>query len=285
MSRVITALACVLLLSACVPPQGDRLEDQIADDPTMLAMVDSGRLRIGIPLTPAGVGADTTREEFEGLTTAVGGWVADALGVEASFEYLTTDGILEAIEGGRLDLGFPVMPMTEGAVRSTKRSYTAPYFVAHQRVLLTSPGEGIEDVDDVCVFGDARTQIPTENIAPRIEGVRSNDGSGCLRLATAGIVDAIAAPDLLLFEIESALDGSVVLPAEYNTEGYGAIVQFGETPFANFVDSVLAEAIDDGRWTDAYEDHIAPLTDLPPEPPDLTAEEAAALFPRGLKLK
>ena len=247
----------------------------------MLAFVEAGELRIGLPTAPLGIGGDGMGES---LTAEVGRWVAEALGVQPRFLYTDTDAILEGIEDRELDLGFPVMPMTEGAVRSRKRSFTAPYFVAHQRVLLGPGVSDIAEVDRACAFGDARTQISVEDIAPGLTGVRSNDVSGCRRLLAEGIVQAIAAPDLLLFELEAELQGSELLDPAYNTEGYGAIVQFGETRFANFVDGVLSRAIDDGRWAEAYEDHIAPLTRLAAGPPDLTAEEAAALFPRGLKL-
>jgi polar amino acid transport system substrate-binding protein len=284
--RLLAALASLLLGVACVPPPDDALEEQIAEDPTMLRIVDRGELRIGIPTEALGIGADpATSGREDSLTTDVAGWVADALGVEPSFGYGTTAEILEAIHDGDLDLAFPVMPMTEGAVRSKKRSYTAPYFVAHQRLLLAPGTTGIHDVAKVCVFGDARTQIPVERIAPDLEGIRSNDGRGCARLAAGGVVEAISAPDVLLFELEAGLDGSKLLEPSYNTEGYGAVVQHGETSLANFVDAVISRAIDDGRWSEAFEARIATLTDLEAEPPDLTAEEAAALFPRGLPVE
>jgi polar amino acid transport system substrate-binding protein len=281
----IACLAALLLGAACVPPPGDALKEQIAEDPTMLRIVDRGELRVGIPTDAVGIGSDpSTFGREDSMSADVAAWVADTLGVAPVYEYLTTDELLEGIHAGDLDLGFPVMPMTEGAVKSKKRSYTAPYFVAHQRLLLAPGTAGIDDVTKVCVFGDARTQIPVDLIAEDMEGIRSNDGRGCARLAESGVVEAIAAPDLLLFELEEALDGSELLEPSYNTEGYGAVVQHGETAFANFVDGVISRAVDDGRWTQAFEARIAPLTELEVEPPDLTAEEAAALFPRGLRL-
>lgn len=284
--RLFAGLAAIALAGGgCVPTAGDALKDQIAEDPTMLGIVDRGELRVGVPTEPAGIGGDPGTAGGEGsLTTEVAGWVADALGVEPILEYGSTTEILDGVHDKELDLGFPMMPMTEGAVRSTKRSYTAPYFVAHQRVLLAPGATALGDVATACVFGDVRTQIPVEAIAPGVEGIRSNDGAGCGRLAAAHVVDAIAAPDILLFELEAALDGSDLLEPAYSTEGYGAVVQHGETPFANFVDAVVARAIDDGRWADAFERHVSPLTEADVRPPDLTAEEAAALFPRGLRL-
>jgi ABC-type amino acid transport substrate-binding protein len=294
----IRALAALIpvVLAACVPAQGDGLKDQIAEDPTLLQIVKKDELRIGVPQAhPAGLapqlstvpGSSSERVIVEGLTTAVGRWVADALEVEPRFEYLDTDGILEGIRAGELDLGFPVMPMTEGAVRSKERSYTAPYFVAHQRLLLGAQSDLDDDLSDaagkVCVFGDERTQIPVESMGPDLIGIRANDGQACVRLVERDIVQAIAAPDLLLFELEGQLDGSRLLDTEFNTEGYGAVVQYGETGLANFFDAVLARAIDDGRWIDAWDENVAQLTVLEPTPPDLTAEEAAALFPRGLR--
>lgn len=284
--RLSAAVAAIALAGgACVPSTGDALEEQIAEDPTMLRIVDRGELTVGIPTDPRGIGGDAETAGGGGsLTAEVAGWVAEALGVEPILEYGTTAEILDGIHAKELDLAFPVMPMTEGAVRSKRRSYTAPYFVAHQRVLLAPGTTVLDDVAKMCVFGDARTQTPVEAIVPGIEGIRSNDGAGCGRLAAAGIVDAIAAPDILLFELEADLAGADVLEPAYNTEGYGAVVQFGETSFANFVDAVVANAIDDGRWAAAFETYVSPLTDLDVEPPDLTAEEAAALFPRGLRL-
>ena len=281
MRRTILLLAVLALGASCVPAAADRLQDQIAEDPELQAIQRREILRVGIPTSPLGLG---TTPADHGLAQDVAGWVADALGVRAEYRYGDTDEILEGVHERELDLAFPVMPITEGAARSTKRSYTAPYFIAHQRILLGPETPDLDAVEDVCMFGDARTQVPPQNVREDIQGVRSNDAEACGRLIETGIVDAAFAPDLLLFELEGAIDGSTLLPEAYNTEGYSAVVQYGEIGVANFFDAVLSRAVDDGRWMQSYEDNIAPLTTLDGEVPDLTAEEAAALFPRGLPL-
>lgn len=281
MRRTILALAVLVLTAACVPAAADRLQEQISEDPELTAIQRRGVLEVGVPTGPEGLG---TTDAGPGLAEDVAGWVADALEVRTEFTYGDTDELLLGIQGGDLDLAFPMMPITEGGARSRKRSYTAPYYVAHQRILL-GPGTGdLAGVEDVCTFGDPRTQVPPENVRDDIGGVRSNDAAACGRLIESDIVDAALAPDVLLFELEAGIDGTTLLPESYNTEGYSAIVQYGEVGVANFFDAVLSRAIDDGRWMESYEENIGPLTTLEGEPPDLTAEEAAALFPRGLPL-
>jgi hypothetical protein len=52
---------------------------------------------------------------------------------------------------------------------------------------------------------------------------------------------------------------------------------------ADFVSSVLEEAQAEGRWSEWFEELIAPgLPSVPSDPPGLTVEEAAALYPQDL---
>jgi ABC-type amino acid transport substrate-binding protein len=69
-----------------------------------------------------------------------------------------------------------------------------------------------------------------------------------------------------------------------STEGYGAAATTDLPGLAGFVNGALAAAKGDGRWTRAYNRWVAPYTNDPnPQPPALTLQDAAALFPIGAK--
>jgi ABC-type amino acid transport substrate-binding protein len=67
---------------------------------------------------------------------------------------------------------------------------------------------------------------------------------------------------------------------QLSTEAYGAVVQKDAPGFIEVVKNILERAQADGTWAESYHRWIEPLEpDSDPEPPTMTVEEAAALFP------
>jgi polar amino acid transport system substrate-binding protein len=68
---------------------------------------------------------------------------------------------------------------------------------------------------------------------------------------------------------------------EFTTEPYGAGIVQGDTEFKEFVDGVIAEYKEDGRWEEAYQKWVGQY--IPEEEqqdaPDLTLQEALEVAP------
>jgi ABC-type amino acid transport substrate-binding protein len=296
--RMTTALVALLALPACTPEEPD--DDTIhsfAPDTVMGEIQEAGVLRIAVEDDRAPwssfsfVGPESTATVSTGFTVEMGRLIADSLGVDAAFAVATVDEMIDRIEAGVVDIAFPLVPLTEARVRA--HSYSDPYWVGHQRILVAE-GSGISEVDDLTggslcdvAYEDTGAAVadldadPDEILMPGpLEG--PIDPLGCIEPLREREVDAVMGPDVLLITYLAELgDGYEIVGDQLTTEGYGPIVRSGTGAFSSFVDSVFAEADREGLWRAYYDEWIAPLTGVAIEFPRMTAEDAAALYPSG----
>jgi len=192
-------------------------------------------------------------------------------------------------EDGEADVTFPFAPITERLVRT--HAVSDPYYVAHQKVLVSREAgiATIEELDgtSICSAMNASTGTDLSELLSEVR-VRVSDLEGCRGMLIDREVDGVTAPDLVLAPLAAGGPSSPgpaeIIPDELNTEAYGAIVERSATaPMADFVSTVLEEAQIEGRWSDWFEELVAPgLPGVPSDPPGLTVEEAAALYPQDL---
>jgi polar amino acid transport system substrate-binding protein len=276
-------LVCVLalgaLLGACVPPEPD--EDLVRDfDPETTIMgeiQEAGLLRVGVTANQA-----LYREESgqpTGLAGDLAAEVADTLGVDAEFTVASSDSLLQMVEDGTVDLAFPVTPVVEKLVRT--RGVSDPYFMAHQRLLVPADSgiRSLEDVDGpICVAGDPETTLSPQALG--VEGMVAYDVTGCPPPST-GDTPAISGLDIeLVGAAYEALDTKIV-GDELTTAGISMIVEKGASGWLGFVDNVLGEFKSEGLWLESYNESIEEYLG-PQRAPEITVEEAAALFPREI---
>ncbi len=270
MRRLLVPIAALgLALAACVPPvpSNDRLIEFDPITTTMGRIQEDGVLRAGVP-------DDGGPFSGTGFARAIAQDAADALGVDLEVVSGSDEQLQAMVDGGEIDVAYPLFPITEKAVR--KNAFADPYWVGHQRILAVDPS--ITDIDDlsgrsVCQSIDDITGVPVEELVGDVtEIVTAPQPSKCPE------VDAIVAPDIRLLALLGA-DGDLV-GEQMTTTGYGAMVGEGDTPFAEYLSTQLAEAKVEGRWRAWYEDFISPLIGgVTPDPPGLHVEEAAALYP------
>jgi polar amino acid transport system substrate-binding protein len=277
----IPIVPCVLAM-ACVPPAPEEnLDRPYAETTTMGMLQAAGRVRVGVTADSPPLGyADPETEEPAGFTAALGREVAGTLGVQADFTLGSPGRLLELVAEEELDIAFPNLPLTEEAVRS--HSFSTPYVLVHQRLLVPSSSDvaAVEDLAGrrVCAAISRRTEISPGAIEPRVEVVGAESVEDCIPLFRRSAVAAITAPDVYLHHAAAELRGSApakIVGEELSTEGYGAVVSPGGG-WLPFVNAVLQAAELDGTWAEAYRRWIAARPD---DPPELSAEEAAALFP------
>ena len=290
-------VTCALFVAGCVPPEPE--EDLIRDfDPettVMGAIQASGTLNVGIPESPLAEEAPVS-----GFLSDYAALIAEALGVEAEYATGSTEELLAGIDAGTIDVAFPLLPMTETAVR--RNAVSDPWYVAHQRFLIpdASPGVSPDEVTiaslpldaTVCYLLDEDTGLDPSDVREDIVVDEVTDLLDCIEDEMPA---AITATDLQLIDAKATfeqrcLDESNakcpsfrILGPQLTTVGYGAVVETGATGWLEFVTKVLEEAQAEGAWAELYDEHLAPhLEDPSNEPPGLTAEEAAALYPRDL---
>lgn len=275
-------------MSGCIPdpPDNDELID-FRRDTAMGVIQDAGVLRVGIEEHPPF--ATSRGPAPEGFLVDHARDVAAALGVEAEFEVGSAEvlGDLVRAPDPALDVVFPLIPITEEVARHN--AVTDPYWVGHQR-LLVEAGSAIEGIDDlagrrVCALR-ARSEV---KLQLGFEGGQVAAGDGrCGRLANGG-VDALTGLDVDLAELAQRLAPApgafLIVGEQISTMGYGGLVRDDLPGLADYVGTQLAEAKAEGRWMNWYHRWLGRFFASPPDaPPDMTAEEAAALYPTELDI-
>jgi polar amino acid transport system substrate-binding protein len=290
-SRRIAIAAAVLALwaGACVPPVEETTTPVHFNPETVMGQIqERGELKIGLPVDrPPFAKQYPGLGHVEGLAVDLGAYVADAMHVEPHYVEASNDELLAMIDDKAVDLAFPITTITESLVRHY--SFTDPYWVAHQRVLSFdgrySPGELAGAT--VCSFIDPETEVALDDLDPDIDLESVTTPADCVTPLAKGR-PATASDAVLMGMLGSLTEQSDAGPPtiggdDLTTEGYGAVV-IGDAPgFIEVVNNILQRAKDDGtwqraaaKWTDVYDE-----LDRSTEPPDLTVEEAAALYPAG----
>ena len=295
-------LACLLALfisgTACVPPEPDDdvMRTFDAETTVMGRVQEAGILRVGVPNDrPALADPDTG----EGFLASLAEEVAESLGTDIEIVPAANDELIPAIDAGEIDLAFPAVAITEERVRqdNDKHLFLDPYLVSHQRLLV----QGTAVASDlraeslagkpVCAASDPETEIDLTVIEPTIDLQGVAVPEECASLFERGETFAATGSDVVLLGIAQTLcpeacpegETTALVGDQLSTFGYGPVIEGGATSWKDYVVNVLEEAQQEGRWEEYYEEHLTELSEGEVlEPPGMTVEEAAALFPKEL---
>jgi len=276
MKRCLTIVGLVLLTGACVPPEPIvDLSKDYTEDTVMGEIQAAGRLVIAIPDDAYPLGYVDQNDEAQGFVTVLGKEIADQLGVDAEYISGSSDQIIGLPQEGVADIAFPATTMTESIVR--KYQFSDPYLVAHQRLLVRAGDEDATPTE-ICSFADPETQI-----VPQGAEVTPATAQECLDALTRNRTDAVTGFDFLLAGLRlQDPERLMVAGDQLTTEGLGAVIEKGAAQWTEYVNGVLFFAKSESVWEEAYSDTIGQGLDDPVEPPEITAEEAAALYPADL---
>lgn len=280
------AVAVALVVTACVPPEREIDLSRDYDEDTVMGEIQAaGYVTIGIPDDAYPLGYADQNGEAQGFAAELGGKIAETLDVEARFMTGSSEQLLELPERDLADITFPAVAMTERRVR--KYQFSDPYYISHQR-LLAPAGVEVASVDDlaggnVCsisTHGEGVVSLTDLNDA--IEVVEA-EPQQCLHFLRRGDVDAVTGPDYILAGL--ALTGDVdleIVGDQLTTEGVGAVIERGASGWTDFINGVFFLAEQEGLWQEAFTENLAPGLGVAMEPPSITAEEAAALYPNEI---
>ena len=276
-------LSVALVASGCVPPETEvDLSRDYTEDTVMGEIQAAGHITIGIPDDAYPLGYADQNGDARGFAAELATKIAETLDVEARFITGTSEQLLELPERGIADVTFPAVAITESRVR--KYQFSDPYYISHQQLLVPA-GSDVEAVGDLtngtaCAIGThGEGIVALEDLEPTIE-VTEAEAQQCLHFLRRGEVDAVTGPDYLLGGLALSDPGKYeVTGDELTTEGIGAVVERGASAWTDFVNGVFYLAEQEGLWAEAYSENLEPALAISKEPPSLTAEEAAALYP------
>ena len=284
--RRLAGAALVLWLCACVPVEEEvDLSRRFPPETIMGAIQQRDEIVIGIRANAEPLGSlEMSSGRPRGLSARLGNYLAQTLGVEARFVPGSSAGLIEMVERGGADIAFVTAPLTERAVRS--HSFADPYYIGHQRLLVAEGRAAVSDLrgTTVCSAVDAITGVSLDELEPSVKVLETDRIKKCIEWIRRGRADAATAVDSTLVSIKLELDRgggpekwSIEGP-QLSTVGFAPVVPPGVPAYENFVGAVLAGAVGEGVWARAYGELLAPHLG-PSEPPALSVEEAAALYP------
>lgn len=288
-SALSIALALTTLLGGCVPSEEEVVLARDYGDASQMGQVqERGKLIAGVAadlLHGTGPGGDGPGA-VEGFMVDLATSIADTLGVDLVVEHASSDDLLELVEDGEIDVAFPLTPVTEKLAR--RAGPTDPYIVAHQRLLVpTKSGidkvDGLTSEDVVCPLqqqGEMQVSLP--DLDPSIETIEQRDPAGCVSALEKGRAEVVTGPGLDLVGIHQAVKGYAITGEALTTAGYSIVVGRDTGTWQGFVEGVLGRYKSEGRWLISYNRWLAPYLGREAEPPRMTVEEAAALYPRDL---
>lgn len=284
------AIVCALLFASCVPAEG---EADFGENSSLAAVQSAGVLRVAVPADrPPFASGDSL--EAEGFTVDLARELADRLGVELSVATLPLDEMYEAVGGddptefgdGRVDVAFTLEPLTQEIFKITSQEngfeVTTPYYVSHQRLLVPVGDDNLHDLGGktVCSILHPMAGVPVDELVDDVDVNVATDPLDCARDLAKNNAHAMTAFDDLLLTTKALLgsrgDDMEIVGDQLATSGYPVIVDQG---MAGYVSGMLNEIEEAGDWAQAYEDWIQPLSGAEAVPPEITLEDAAAIYP------
>lgn len=288
MHRLIPILACAALLVACVPPEKEENLGKRWDETTVMGELQQrGSIRIGVSADSPTRLQDGEPGGFDSFTEAFALYLAETLKIDPEIIEVPSSQLATGIDTGDIDIAFPLQVVTEQLVR--QQSFTDPLLITHQRLLMEK-GSGIEQVSDlagkeVCAVLH-ETGLDLSTVDPTISLRTERDPAVCAAALLRGEVAAVTGQDVVLTSLLTRIEqvcedggctaGYEISGDQLTTGGLSAVVVSGAQAWADYVSLVLQQWKEDGGWEEAYLEHLGPES---PGPPDLTIEEAAALYP------
>ncbi|HEX6423762.1 MAG TPA: glutamate ABC transporter substrate-binding protein [Acidimicrobiales bacterium] len=250
----------------------------------MATIRDRGRLRVGVDTsTLLFSSVDPLTGDFEGFDVDIAREVATALfGRPDAIEFVAipkserVTALLD--EEDALDL--VADSFTINCERAAEIDFSSEYFTSHQKLLVRSddPATSVEelvanaeaaggDPPKVCAPAGSTSLRNLEALADPPELVAAPSQGSCLVKLQRGEVAAISTDDTILAGMVAQDPNLAIVGEPFSTEPYGLGVPPGREEWVRYVNAVLEDVRDSGRWSELYDEWFAAHMD-PAEAPE-----------------
>ena len=261
MKKLLALLLAMLMCMACLAACG---EEPASSSATGLNTVESGKLHMA---TNAAFPPYEYIEggEVVGIDAEIAGAIAEKLGLELQIDDMEFDSIIEAVKGGKADIGLAGMTVTDERLESV--NFTATYATGVQVVIVTEDS-AITSVDDLFADGAMTTIGVQRNTTGDLyttwdleeEGKATIDryskGSDAVQALKTGKVDCVVIDNEPAKAFVDAVEGLKILETEYVLEDYAAAMSYDNEPLYTAVNAALEELIADGTVKTIVEKYI-----------------------------
>jgi len=249
-------------------------------DTTMGKIQERGEIRIGVKFDVPPFGFKNPQSnQVEGFDADMGKFIAQELGVEPKFVEAISDNRIPLLKRGTVDL--ILSTMTINADRDKEIDFSEPYYIAEGRILVPK-GSDIKGIDDlagrnVCTALGSTYEETLRERAPKAKLKLVDTYSECLELLQNEAVDAVSTDDVILTGMIIQDDNLVMVGERLTTEPYGAGLKQGDSEWQRFVNDVMKQVEDDGRWEEAYQKWVGRHVGREEKPPTMTLQQALQL--------
>jgi glutamate transport system substrate-binding protein len=261
---------------------GDQAADvkQYPANSTLGKIQEAGEITIGVKYDVPPFGFENPQSgEIEGFDVDIGRYIAEELGVEPKFVEAISDNRIPFLERGTVDLILSTMTINQE--RDMEIDFSEPYYIAQGRILVPKGSDikGIEDLAGkrVCTALGSTYEETIREEAPDADLKLVDTYSECLELLQNKAIDAISTDDVILTGMIIQDDTLEMVGPKLTTEPYGVGIKDGDKQMKTFVDGVLANVEEDGRWEDTYQEWVGQYLNKKQAPPEMTLQEALAL--------
>jgi glutamate transport system substrate-binding protein len=242
---------------------------------TMAELAEAGTITVGTKFDQPLFGLQGPDGVPVGFDVEIAKIVASELGISAEdIEWVETVSANREpfIQDGRVDI--VVATYTINDARKEVVDFAGPYYEAGQSLMVRVDEEAIAGPDDlagkkVCSVEGSTPAKKIETDFPDTELVTFAAYTDCLDPLRNGQVDAVTTDNVILagYVAESPEDFKIA-GEPFTVEPYGIGLALGDDQFRSWINDVLEESFEDGRWVEAWESTAGEV--LPtPEPPTI----------------
>ncbi|SFP92001.1 amino acid ABC transporter substrate-binding protein, PAAT family (TC 3.A.1.3.-) [Geodermatophilus dictyosporus] len=291
-TRRLAAFAALgLTLAACSSEAGTQAAEESSSAPTVAEDVDfpegstmaelneAGTITVGTKYDQPGFGLlNPQSSQPEGFDVEIAKIVAGELGIapeDIEFTETVSANREPFIQNGQVDI--VVATYTINDARKQVVDFAGPYYLAGQDIMVAAGNpEGIEGPDDLAgkTVCSVEGSTPAQNIRdnyPEAQLVTYDVYSKCADDLANGNVQAVTTDNVILTGLVAGNpEGFELVGNPFTEEPYGIGLELGNTEFRNFINDVLEESFEDGRWADAWDRTAGAITgEEAPEPPSV----------------
>lgn len=272
-------MAGALALAGCVDSGTEATEPEVVDEAefaagsTMAALSEAGSITIGTKFDQPLFGLAGPDGDPVGFDVEIGKLIAAELGIASDgINWVETVSANREpfVESGEVDI--VIATYTINDTRKKVISFAGPYYEAGQDLLVASGNpEGIngpEDLADkvVCTVTGSTSEVNIREFATA-DVLTTDQYSSCLEPLRTGAAQALTTDNVILAGLADQSNGEFeVVGNPFTAEPYGIGLALDDTEFRNWINDVLEEAFEDGRWAAAWEATAGVVLDTP-EPP------------------
>jgi len=262
---VAAAAVSALALAGCAGDGGGETAEPTAEPAptfeagtTMATLAEAGEVTIGTKFDQPLFGLlDPNTNSPVGFDVEIAKIIASELGIdEENINWVETVSANREpfIQNGEVD--FVVATYTINDKRKEVVSFAGPYYMAGQSILVLADNDDIKSEDDlvgqpVCsVTGSTPAAKLTEiGAVPFLTDTYSN----CLEPLRSGQVVAVSTDNVILAGLAAQNEGEFKVVGEpFTEEPYGIGLALEDTEFRDWINDVLEEAYEDGRYEEAW---------------------------------